>query len=405
MEPGLGKTITGIQWWEQQGTEKLIVVCPVSALGVWQNELTEAGYYVNLLSSTAAKKVKEIGHYSIVLINYEGLLNRDVLTALRKMGDYSLILDESQRIKTPTAKRTKAALALSADRPTLLLSGTPITRNYLDLYSQFRAIAPTIWDNISFTRFKQKYAVMGGYGGYEVVGWKNLADMEKRIAPYTVSLHKADVLSLPPQTDQLVPVRMTPGQWKQYKDLANGGLWRDEPVPNALVRALRLHQLIGVFKIDTTIEQVELLLDAGQQVVVFYKYREESDKLRWAFAHTAEHLHGGVPALERAAQVSRFQRGESQVFLAQIDAGAVAITLTASSNVVYHNMSWSYEAAAQSRDRVYRIGQRFPVTYRYVRMVGPEIQNTIDDLIALALKQKEDFAAMITKNPTALEVT
>lgn len=405
MEPGLGKTITALSWWGGYG--KLIVVCPISAIGVWHSELAGMGYPTPLLPSGPKARVKHIATAQRIVINYEALLNKEVLTALRKMEPYSLILDESQRIKTPSAKRTKAALTLSDGMPTAILTGTPITKNYLDLYSQFRAIDPGIWDRISFTKFKQRYAVMGGYLNYEVVGFRNLDDLERRIAPYTHRLRKADALSLPPQTDQEVPIYMSRNEWRAYKELANGGLWEDAPVPNPLVRALRLHQMVGEAKLSATFEQIREVLEAGEKVVVFYKYTEEGEKIASHLSSKAKyvHLHGGVAPTVRTSIIDKFQNSDVQVFLAQIDAGSVAITLTSSSNVIYHSVSWSYEAAVQSRDRVHRVGQTRPVLYKYVRMVGPEGQQTIDHLIAEAIDRKEDFASLVMSGTAKMEVT
>lgn len=408
MEPGLGKTITALHWWNTRTvTRRLIVVCPISAIGVWHNELAGMGYPTPLLPTHWSARLKHIATAERIVINYEALLNKNVLTALKNMGPYTLILDESQRIKTPSAKRTKAALALAQDNQTAILSGTPITKSYLDLYSQFRAIDPAIWSSQSFAQFKRKYAIMGGYGGYEVVGFRNLDELEDRIQPYTFRLRKVDAISLPPQTDQEVPIYMTRGEWKAYKELANGGLWNGEPVPNPLVRALRLHQMVGELKIDSTCDQIAQLLDAGEKVVVFYKYTEEGEKLAGYLNHKTKfvHLHGGVAPTVRTKIIDSFQASDAQVFLAQIDAGSVAITLHASSNVIYHNASWSYESAVQSRDRVHRVGQTRPVTYRYVRMVGPEGQSTIDHLIADALDRKEDFASLVMSGSARMEVT
>ena len=409
MEPGLGKTLTALQAWRRGGSRSLVVVAPVSALGVWHSELSDLGYDIPYLPATGAAKVRVIrwsipyALSRIIVINYEALLNKEVLLALHELGDFTLILDESQRIKTPSAKRSRAATALSKDRQTFILSGTPVTRNLLDLYGQFKAIDPTIFDTMSFSKFKQRYAVMGGYGNYQVVGYRDIPDLEARIAPYTYALRKEDALDLPPQVDQVVPVTAHPAQWRQYRELANGGLWLGEPVDNPLVRALRLQQLAGLFKIDHTLDQVQTLLEAGEKVVVFYKFLEEGRQLMSRLPKGTLHLHGMVSASRRGEMVDIFQNTPlSGVFLAQIDAGAVAITLTASSNVVYHSMSWSYESATQSRDRVHRVGQTRHTTYRYMTFTGPDGQTSIDTLIANALTNKETIASMVMDNPELL---
>lgn len=406
MEPGLGKSTTALHAWGGNGN--LIVVAPVSALGVWHAELAVVGHHAPYLPKSGAAKAKFLREEKpqIVVINYEALLNAETLRALWGLSPYTLILDESQRIKTPTAKRTKAALALSTGHTTYILSGTPITRSMLDLYSQYKTIDPWIWDNQSFSRFKQKYAIMGGYGGYQVVGYRNVQDLETRIQPYTFALRKEDALSLPPQTDQVLPILSEPEFWKDYRKLANGGLWKGKPVDNPLTRALRLQQLVGSEKVKYTVEVVRDLIEAGEPTVVFYRFLDEGMRLSDTLYNTVpiHEINGMVEAEQRTRAVEAFQNGAPSALLAQIDSGAVAITLTASSNVVYHSMSWNYESAVQSRDRVHRIGQTKPVTYRYVQLVGPAGQESIDSLIHKALLRKGDIAAMIMENPKLLEV-
>lgn len=409
LEPGLGKTLTAIR--AAGPTERVLVVCPVSAIGVWEDELEQDEIYWYVApEGTRAEKAETVagaGDWWIIL-NYEALLDKKVEKAIKSWNPGLVIIDESHKIKTVTAKRSRAVHRICEGRRTYLLSGTPITRNLLDLYSQYKAIDPDIWDGQTWTNFRYKYARYGGYLNKEVVGYRNVDELKDRVRPYSIVLRKDDVLDLPPKTDQRIPTHLTAAQWEAYQDLADGGLWEGEPVLNPLERALRLQQFTGRAKIGTTVDVVAELLEADQKVVVFYRFREEGKRLEASplSGQVVAHLHGDVPAKRRTEMVRAFQETSGPgVFLAQVSAGATAITLTASSEVVYHSLTWAFEDYFQSRDRVYRIGQRRGVTYRHILATGPGSERTIDKLVLDALQTKQDVAAMITADPSLIVAT
>ena len=413
MEPGTGKTLTAITAAQRtEGEQRILVVCPVSAIGVWEQELFREGEVFFTPEGSRVEKSWSIpGAERWLILNYEALLSPAVSKALERWNPTLVIIDESHKIKTATAKRTRALHRITKDRRTFLLSGTPITRNLLDLYSQYKAIDPGIWDNISWTKFRYRYARYGGYMNKEIIGYQNVAELKRRIRTYSFILRKKDALDLPPVTDQTIPVRLSPVEWKQYTDLVDGGLWGDEPVKNPLERALRLQQLVGLFKHNATVDTVRELLAADQKVLVFYRFRDEGRDLARSLFVTSPspelyELHGDVPAKARSQRVAAFQEHNGPaVFLAQISAGSIAITLTAASEVVYHSLSWAYEDYVQSRDRVHRIGQDRPVTYRHMVATGHEHQSTIDSLVLKSMQTKSDVAAMIVADPSLLDYT
>jgi SNF2 family DNA or RNA helicase len=408
MEPGTGKTLTAITAANEIDAERILVVCPVSAIGVWEHELFEERQFAFIPEGTRTEKswvIENAGRW--LILNYEALLSPAVEKAVQKWGPSLVIIDESHKIKTATARRSRVLHRLTKGRRTFLLSGTPITRNLLDLYSQYKAIDPGIWDNKPWTKFRYRYARYGGYMNKEIIGYQNVAELKRRIRTYSFILRKEDALELPPWIDQIVPVRLSPVEWKRYTDLVDGGLWGDKPVKNPLERALRLQQLVGRFKHEATVDTVRELLEADQKVLVFYRFRDEGKALaRALFPTIGYELHGDVPAKARTERVAAFQAHDGPaVFLAQISAGSVAISLTAASEVVYHSLSWAYEDYVQSRDRVHRIGQDRPVTYRHMVAVGHEHQRTIDSLVLRALQTKKDVAAMIVADPSLLDYT
>ncbi len=401
-EQGLGKTVTAIRYAEQHRYTSVLVVCPAVALGVWENEIQEEiGPYLSP-QGTRKQKAEMIAlahHYDWVVINYEVLLEPSVEKAIKKWGPDLIILDESQKIKTATAKRSKVLHRLGKETAVLALSGTPVTKNLLDLYSQYKAIDSTIWGGISWTKFKYRYAHWGGYGGYQLMGYQNIDELMARIEPLTVIARKEDTLDLPEKTHQHIPVPLGSNA-VDYGKMARTGVARDWLTTTPLEKLLRLSQITGEAKLGATAVLVEDLVEQGEQVVVYYRFRAEGAAL--AERLQVDELNGDTPADRRKSLVDDFQASKEAILLAQIQAGSTAITLTAASHMVYHSLSYAYEDWAQSQDRIHRIGQHDPCFYYYMVAVGPKGGITVDQLVLNALEHKEDVAAMVTANPDLL---
>ena len=409
-EQGLGKTLTAIRYAQRTGAKRIVVICPAVAIGVWVDEISRGNGKVEVPRGSRADKARWIADAASdvgrgeapqwLVLNYEALLHAPLERALARYGADLIVLDEAQKIKTATAKRSKAVHRLSKETATLALSGTPVTKNLLDLYSQYKAIDADIWGGISWTRFKQRYGVWGGYGGYELIGYQNEEELLDKIRPLTVAARKEDTLDLPPKTFSIVPVELSGPDWSAYRQMATTGVYEDWAATTPLEKALRLSQLAGRAKAQATAQQVELLREGGEQVVVFARFRDELESLEDALGVPA--LSGDTPSSERTAMVDAFQNGELPVFLSQITAGSTAITLTAASHMVYHSLSFAYEDWAQSQDRIHRIGQDDHCFYYYMTARGPKGGITIDDVVLNTLERKEDVAALVTANPDIL---
>ena len=409
MEPGLGKTITAIRAAQHVGAQAPVVVAPLSAVGVWRDELAAEGETVHVPEGTRSQKADHIDTVDEgwIVLNYEALLDKNVMRSLELFRPDLVIFDEAHRIKTATAKRSKAAHKLSQGRRTLLLTGTPVTKNLLDLYSMYKAIDPGIWDDITWTKFKQRYAIMGGFEMREVIGIRDQEDIQRRIEPYSVSARKEDVLDLPPKRHQIVPVYLGGSEWKDYARMAQHGVLEDKGwvTTNPLTKALRLAQITSEAKTPVTVERIEELLDADEKVVVFYRFLQDGRRIQAALSTKRVYpIRGATPPKLREDYVKNFQNIPGPaVLLGQLQATSEALTLTAASEVIYHSASFSYGEMTQSRDRVYRIGQERPVRYQYITAVGPNGGKTIDGLILDALEAKADFASVVMDDPTILE--
>ena len=403
-EQGLGKTLTAIRYAEKHWATRVLVVCPAVAIGVWENELLEAGHAPLIPQGTRKEKAEFIagsgGGY--LVLNYEALIELAVERAVSKWMPDLIIIDEAQKIKTATAKRSKVLHRLGKDTTVLALSGTPITKNLLDLYSQYKTIDPDIWGGVSWTRFKQRYGVWGGYGGYELVGYQNQDELLKKIEPYTLVARKEDTLDLPSKTHVTVPVPLDPASWRDYVAMARDGVARDWVTATPLEKALRLSQITGEAKVEATVDFVNGIVDGDDSVVVYFRFLKDGERLSDLLGVPA--LTGGTGALARTRMVEDFQAGRLPIFLSQITAGSTAITLTRASHMVYHSLSYAYEDWAQSQDRIHRIGQYHPCTYYYMVSTGPKHGISIDTLVLNVLESKGDVASVVTHNPDLLLV-
>lgn len=401
-EQGLGKTLTAINYAALHHHAYVLVVCPAIALGVWQEELERYGFDATIPTGTRKEKAEQVSALKsgYLVLNYEALLEPELERAVQKWNPSLVIIDEAQKIKSATAKRSKVLHRLTKDRVTLALSGTPITKNLLDLYSQYKAIDAEIWGGISWTRFKNQYAIMGGFNNYEVVGYRNTDQLMDTIAPYTVGARKEDTLDLPEKTHVHVPVSLGGADWADYIKMAKTGVLGDWVTSTPLEKALRLQQISGLAKVVSTAAFARDLLEAGEQVVLYFRFRAEGRAL--AAALGVPDLNGETPSGARSVMVADFQARRTNLFLSQVTAGSTAITLTSASHMVYHSLSYAYEDWAQSQDRIHRIGQYDPCFYYYMVATGPKAGITIDHLVLKSLESKEDLAGLVTKNPDLL---
>jgi len=430
LEPGLGKTKIAIDYcgcrelkWRRP--VRVVVVCPLSVAGVWENEwaancpypytlrkLTDGGFQARL-NTLSGLLSEDPGRSKIVVINYDMLTK--MKEALEKFDPDILIFDECHLIKTPNAKRTKAAYYLGRGVPeVLMLTGTLITKNPLDVFSQMRMIAPEE-TGTRFSDFKDYYAVWGGFQGRQPIGWKHMDQLQGIIKRHSVIMSRAEVLpDLPPQRFQVVPVEATGNTKKLYEKMVEELLIELDSgeivtAANVLTRSLRLCQITSGFaktegeelrslgdeKMKTMRELLyQWLVESDQKVVIFCRFIWEIEALiemcMEEFETTPSVMMGSIPSSQRQEEIDLFQKGDRKVFIAQYQAGSLGITLTAASVAIFTSMTYNYGDFKQAQDRLHRVGQKNPVLYQYLLMRG-----TIDYGIYGMLKDKRAIAEVM----------
>ena len=432
-EMGCGKTLTAIATagtlYIERRIRRVLIVAPTSVCSVWPKEFDDFAdfpHIVKVMLGTKKQRLKQLQDLfdfprealRVAVINYESTWREGIFEKLMEYRPDLIIADESQRIKTFDAEQSKAMHKLG-DKTTfkLILSGTPVQNNALDLYSQYRFLDPMVFGK-NFYSFRNRYCIMGGFNRKQIVAYRDLDELVKKEHSIAYRVTKEEALDLPEQTFETRYIILSPTERKLYDkirresaaELANG---ETISATTVLTKMLRLQQFTGGFivtdesekpqqissgKINALEDIIEdYVLGAGKKLVIFARFRAEIDlimallkKKKVRFGR----IFGDIPLEERGDIVKDFQTNpDTKVFVAQIDTAGLGITLTAADTCVYYSVNFNYAAYSQSLARIHRIGQRNACTYIHLT-----VEKTIDELVIAALHKKEDLAKTIVDN-------
>ena len=324
-------------------------------------------------------------------------------------------IDESTTIKNPTAKRTKNILKIAdLAKYRRILTGSPVTKSPLDLYSQCEFLDPYHLGHQSYYSFRARYANMidRNFGGrrVQIVGsYRRLPELTEKLEKFSYRVLKEDCLDLPPKVFTKRIIELTDEQKKVYAQMKREAVAELEgkvmSTMNVMTQLMRLHQVTcGHFKADDdTITEIknnridsllELLEETEGKVIIWANYRADIKnivaalKKAYGEASTVEY-HGSVDPTLRQDNIAQFQQKNSptRYFVGNAQTGGYGITLTAANTVIYYSNSYDLEKRLQSEDRAHRIGQTGSVTY--VDLIA---EKTIDERIVKALREKINIA-------------
>lgn len=429
-EMGCGKTLTTIAvagaLYNLGKIDRVLVVAPTSVCSVWPHDLNQFATFpweARVLLGDKKKRLKALNELEnwpfkalrIAVINYESTHREGIFEALAAYKPDLIVCDESQRIKNPSAAQSKALHKLGDAAPfRMILSGTPVQNNAVDLYSQYRFLDPAVY-GANFYAFKNRYCIMGGYGQHQIVGYRNMDELVEKEHSVAYRVTKEECLDLPQQTFINRYVQFTDAEQAIYEQLRKSSFLELETGENVtattiLTMYLRLMQLTGGFltadestrpkqvntaKLDALADIVDdYVVDAAKKLVIFARFRAEiaaiENLLRLRKIQYGS-IYGDVPMEERGKIVEDFQTNpDTKVFVAQIQTAGLGITLHAASTAVFYSYDYNYANYAQALARIHRIGQRLPVTYIHLVVDG-----SIDEKILAALENKEDMAKTV----------
>lgn len=391
-EMGLGKTAQALGWLQLHPEKSpVIIVVPASLKLNWQKEalMWMDKPNIEILSGTKIHPLKG----EIIILNY------DILYAWIDMlliyEPKVLILDESHYIKSNKAKRTKAVKKLAKKIPHLIaLSGTPIVNRPIEFYNVINLVDPTLFPD--GWAYAKRYcgAKHNGYG-WDFNGATNTKELHEKLnGSIMIRRKKIDVLKeLPAKLRSLVPMELD--NVREYsKAESNFISWlRDTRGEEAAERAGNAEALAAIEalkqlsikgKMKDSIDWISTFLESDEKLVVFATHKMVIDRLMEEFKTIAVKIDGSVDPKNRQKAVDAFQEDPNiRLFIGNIKAAGVGITLTAASNVAFLELPWTPGDLNQAEDRVHRIGQVDSVTVYYLLAQG-----TIEERIARLLDNK-----------------
>jgi SNF2 family DNA or RNA helicase len=437
MEQGTGKTrvvLDEVETLHGQGQIQALVVVALNGvhlnwgrieipkhLSTEPEVLTWTGKRTKAFQQEAAALLQPGPQLKVLLVNVEAFSQRtnealklvaQVLARFRCM----FVVDESSTIKSPSATRTKVLCKIAEPAAfRRILTGTPVTQGPLDLYAQFRFLAPGLLGFSTYTAFKAHYSewreerTRDGKKYPVLVRYRNLEELKRKVAANSFEVMKRDCLDLPDKEYVTRFVQPTDTQRILYEnvkrhilsELADGTL----TVRHAFTKLTRLLQITGGHvqldnmpdprpvgernpKIEALLQLVEQLPQEAK-VIVWARFRAELHQIVAELGpRNCACYWGDVEGELRATGVDRFQTDPAaRFFVGSPRAAGFGLTLTAASHVVYFSNDFSLEARLQSEDRAHRIGQVNKVTYHDLVMT-----DTIDEKVLKVLRDKKDLA-------------
>ena len=338
----------------------------------------------------------------------------------KQFGAYGMIaIDESTTIKNHKAKRTKSLMKIAAGfKYRRLLTGSPITKSPLDIYSQCEFLRPGLLGYDSYWAFQGRYAVvqkktMGAHSFTQVVGYRNLDELTDRIDRFSYRVLKKDCLDLPEKTYTARYIPLTKEQKQMYERIQREALMLFDngemvTAPAVITQLLRLQQLMsGHLKTDDgtmmtfptkRMDALEEIMDEHDgKAIIWSRFRYDIQSIvamlkKKYGEHAAAGYYGDTGDEERNDIVRNFQDPSHPLrfFIGNPATAGYGLTLTEANLVVYYANDFNLETRIQSEDRAHRIGQKNPVTY-----VDLITEGTIDERIVQSLRTKIDIGAKV----------
>ena len=427
-EMGLGKTKQVIDIAVakklQKGYKHCFIVCGVNGLKWnWRNEVythsNESAYILgqkvkgNKISIGSNKDklndVKNLANIDsyFIITNVETLRDETINEELQKLckdGTIGMIaFDECHKAKNPTTQQGKGILKLQAETM-IAMTGTPLMNNPMDLYIILKWLG---YEKHAFYSFKKHYCVMGGFGGYEIVGYKNLDELQEQLDDIMLRRKKEEVLNLPEKTYIEEYVEMSPAQKKIYNEVTNeikDNIDQISIAPNPLAELIRMRQATGFTgilsstvqesaKLDRMEELVEEAKENGKKVVIFSNWTQMTDVIYTRLTTKGfriAQITGETPDAQRQSIVENFQTGRYDAIIGTSGAMGTGLTLTAGTVEIFLDEPWNMALKEQCVDRCHRIGQKDNLTI-YTLMC----KDTIDEKVHEIVEQKGEMANAI----------
>lgn len=395
---GLGKTPQAIVTCNTLNLKKVLIVCPAVAIPVWEDMLKQW----SLLPRRLVVSINKPGDAALsnlsnfTLVSFNRVISTPVLDIL-KVNTYDLlIIDEAHYLKNYKSKRTRAVLGFlwRQAKYRLALSGTPCKKNITDLYTLAHKFAPHVFDD--YFKFANRYAFRENNGFADVYyGVRNAEELSRIIRSlFLVRRTKQQVLKeLPPKeyTKVTLPKKYavidmpdTPEELvRREAEALVRAIENDEDIP-VVANLAQLRKLQGIKKIPAIVEFIKEFVEQGIPLVVFAWHTAVLEGLVENFKdENPAVIVGKTSQKMRRHHVARFQKGDTSLFIGQMQAAGVAITLTRATHCLLAEMDWSPDTVNQAVDRLHRIGQTGNVMIYYTC-----VKDSVDEIVADTVVRK-----------------
>jgi len=438
MEMGTGKTKVLIDnmsmLYDKGKIDGALIIAPKGVIGTWHNqeipthlpdhiENVSVLWQANITKGQQEKLnelLKSSDKLHILIMNVEALSTSkgtDFAESFLRTHNTIMAIDESTTIKNSSAKRTKNILKLAPQsKYRRIMTGSPITKNPLDLYSQCEFLSPWLLDFASYYAFRNRYAEMKtihakGRSIQVVNFFKNIGELSDKLKGFSYRVLKEDCLDLPDKIYVKRNVALTEEQSKLYKQMKTMALailnGKQTTTVTVLTQLMRLHQITcGHFTADDGSTQniksnrinelMNVLEEVEGKAIIWANYQKDMFEIKKAIEKeygegSVVDYYGLTPQENRQPNIKRFQEDpECRFFIGTPQTGGYGITLTQANTVVYYSNGYDLEKRLQSEDRAHRIGQKKSVTY--VDLISEE---TVDEKIVKALRKKINIASEV----------
>jgi len=438
MEMGTGKTkvlIDNVAMLYDKGkVDGVLIIAPKGVVGTWYNQelpnhLADHIENVTVLwQANINKKQQEkldqlfkTGYeLHILVMNVEALsTDKGKLFAAKFLRSHKsmIAIDESTTIKNPKAKRTKNILSLGdICKYRRIMTGSPVTKNPLDLYSQCEFLNPSLLQFTSYYAFRNRYAEMKtihvhGRSVDVVHKFQNLKELSETLKPFSYRVLKKDCLDLPEKVYIKREISLSPEQKKLYEQMKKQAFatlnGKQVTSVTVLTQLMRLQQITcGHFTADDgsiqpirnnrLAELLDVLEEIEGKVIIWGHYQEDVKNIVNILTDkygpgSVVSYYGLTPQEERQKNIKKFQANNGVRFLVGTpQTGGYGITLTEANTVIYYSNGYDLEKRMQSEDRAHRIGQKKTVTY-----VDIIAQDTVDEKIVKSLRKKINIASEV----------
>ena len=438
MEMGTGKTKVLIDnlamLYDKGRVDGALIIAPKGVVGTWfggeiPTHMADHVEYVSTLwQANITKKQQEklnvlfkTDHKLHVLImNVEAFSTskgKEFATKFLLSHKALMAIDESTTIKNPKAKRTKNILSVSKyAKYRRVMTGSPVTKNPLDLFTQCYFLDPFHLDHESYFSFRMRYAIMktahiSGRSIQLVAGFKNLPELSEKLKPFSYRVLKEDCLDLPDKIYMKRQIGLTPEQQKVYKQMRKEALatlnGKTVTTMTALTQLMRLQQITcGHFVADDGTTQniknnrmpelMDILDELEGKAIIWAHWQKDVQLIKQSIEKeygpgSVVDYYGLTPQDERQKNKDKFQKNSKcRFFVGTPQTAGYGITLTAANTVIYYSNGYDLEKRMQSEDRAHRIGQKKSVTY-----IDIIADDTVDTKIVKSLRKKINIASQV----------